>query len=262
MFHVASCCLYVNIQPLFLIEKLRVDMHSPVCWHELCILHYMSTYRRMHVNMHLKFQHACQKKVHINIQKNTCQHTGECMSTYKKMHVNMHFFPNMHVKEKLHDNMQKLHVNMHFFPNTDDPLLEWKKCDEQRCAPSLRAWRPVFWRFLQLQPLLSVSSPLRVMRWLRSARDSLAITWKQLSTYTRCGPKLVSWRLARSSRRFRCLSLKTCFRVISSPSLLLPLPFPLTIPLPPLPLSLSLSPETTPLPRSLSLSLDPPLNDS
>ena len=48
----------------------------------------------------------------------------------------------MHVKEKLHDKMQKLHVNMHFFPNTDDPLLEWKKCDEQKVCPFLARLAP------------------------------------------------------------------------------------------------------------------------
>ena len=28
MFHVTSCCLYANIQPLFLIQKLHDDMHQ------------------------------------------------------------------------------------------------------------------------------------------------------------------------------------------------------------------------------------------
>jgi hypothetical protein len=34
-------------------------------------------------------------------------------------HVNMHFFPNMHVRKKMHvdTDMQKFHVNMHLFPN-------------------------------------------------------------------------------------------------------------------------------------------------
>ena len=44
----------------------------------------------MHANMHLKFQHVCKKKRYI--------------STYRRMHVNMHSKSNMHVKEKLHVN--------------------------------------------------------------------------------------------------------------------------------------------------------------
>ena len=47
----------------------------------------------MYVNMHSKFQHARQKKVHVNIQFNACQHA---------------FFSNMHVEEKLHVNIQPL----------------------------------------------------------------------------------------------------------------------------------------------------------
>jgi hypothetical protein len=58
----------------------------------------LSTYIRMHVrwNMHSKFdkfQHACKKKVHVNIQINACQHA---------------FFSNMHVEEKSHVNIQPL----------------------------------------------------------------------------------------------------------------------------------------------------------
>ena len=43
-------------------------------------------------------------------------------------------------------------------------------------ASSWRAWRAVCWRFLLLQPRLSVSSPPLETRWLRSARASRAIT--------------------------------------------------------------------------------------
>ena len=78
------------------------------------------------------------------------------------------------------------------------------------------------------------------------------------STYTRCGPKLVSGRLARSSRRFRCLSLKTCspchqFSFPTSPS---PSPAHAPTPSPPS-LALSVSRDHTPPSLALSVSRTP-----
>jgi hypothetical protein len=49
-------------------------------------------------------------------------------------------------------------------PKTDNPLMEWKRCVQSSCGPSWRAWLAVCWRFLQLQPRLSVSSPQRATR--------------------------------------------------------------------------------------------------
>jgi hypothetical protein len=70
-----------------------------------CQKKYMSSYKKMHVNIH---QNVCQhsfeistcmkKKVHVKIQKNACQHTSECMSDGTCIRNLTNF--NMHVKKK------------------------------------------------------------------------------------------------------------------------------------------------------------------
>jgi hypothetical protein len=64
---------------------------------------------KMHVDM--KFLHVNMQKLHVNVQK---------------FHVNMHFFPNMHVEEKSHVNMQHLFL-----------MYEKGACDVLCCAPAL-----------------------------------------------------------------------------------------------------------------------------
>ena len=66
----------------------RLRLVYPLLCRGYCIEYRSTTHslKKMQPNMHFVFEHACQDKMY--------------MSTYKKMHVNIPFFFIMHVEEK------------------------------------------------------------------------------------------------------------------------------------------------------------------